>query len=153
MALRWSMGGTDLLWWPSDKESTCQCRRCGFDLWVRKILWRSKWQPTPVFLPGKFHGQRSLEGYNPWSHKSRHYLKNQTATRWSVTEMLQNYNTWRYCKLPNWAKRWSKGILFGNCIKLQTKNKKVWKRNWGIYVCRHTHVCRTESLCIQLKLM
>ena len=33
---------------------------------VRKIPWRRKWQPTPVFLCGKFHGQRSLEGYSPW---------------------------------------------------------------------------------------
>ena len=36
---------------------------------VRKILWRRKWQPTPVFLPGNFHGQRSLEGYSPRGHK------------------------------------------------------------------------------------
>ena len=41
----------------------------GFDPWVRKILWRRKWQPTPVFLPGKSHGQRSLTGYNPLGHK------------------------------------------------------------------------------------
>ena len=36
------------------------------DPWVRKIPWRRKWHPTPVFLPGKSHGQRSLVGYNPW---------------------------------------------------------------------------------------
>ena len=36
----------------------------GFDAWVRKILWRRKWQPTPVFLPGEFHGQRSQAGYS-----------------------------------------------------------------------------------------
>ena len=41
----------------------------GFYLWVRKIPWRRKWQPTPVFLPGKSHGQRSLAGYSPWGHK------------------------------------------------------------------------------------
>ena len=40
-----------------------QCRRPGFDLWVGKIAWRRKWQPTPVFLPGESHGQRSLVGY------------------------------------------------------------------------------------------
>ena len=34
-----------------------------------KIPWRRNWQPTPVFLPGKSHGQRSLVGYSPWSHK------------------------------------------------------------------------------------
>ena len=43
-----------------------------FKLWVGKILWSTKWQPTPVFLPGKFHGQRSLGGYSPWGHKVRH---------------------------------------------------------------------------------
>ena len=48
--------------WLSSKESACQCRRCGFNPWVRKISWRRKWQPTPVFLPGKSHGQRSLSG-------------------------------------------------------------------------------------------
>ena len=40
-----------------------------FDLWVRKIPWKREWQPTPVFLPGESHGQRSLQGYSPWGHK------------------------------------------------------------------------------------
>ena len=40
-----------------------------FDPWVGKIPWTRKWQPTPVFLPGKFHVQRSLAGYSPWGHK------------------------------------------------------------------------------------
>ena len=56
----------------SDKEPACQCRkhrRPGFNPWVRKIPWRRKWQPTPVFLPGESHGQRSLVGYSPWGHK------------------------------------------------------------------------------------
>ena len=58
--------------WLSGKESTCQCRRCkrfGFDSSVRKIPWSRKWQPTPVFLSGKFRGQRSLVGYSPWGPK------------------------------------------------------------------------------------
>ena len=46
-----------------------QCGGPGFSPWVRKIPWRRKWQPTPVFLPGEFHGQRGLEGYSPWGHK------------------------------------------------------------------------------------
>ena len=41
----------------------------GFNPWVRKIPWRRKWQPTPGFLPGGSHGQRSLAGYGPRSHK------------------------------------------------------------------------------------
>ena len=39
------------------------------DPWVRKIPWRRAWQPTPVFLPGEFHRQRSLVGYSPWDRK------------------------------------------------------------------------------------
>ena len=49
------------------KKSACQCRSHGkqeFDPWVRKIFWRRKWQPTPVFLPGKSRGQRSLTSYS-----------------------------------------------------------------------------------------
>ena len=55
--------------WLSGKETTCQCRRHRFDPWVGKIPCRKKWQPTPVFLPGKSHGQRSLAGYSPWGRK------------------------------------------------------------------------------------
>ena len=51
----WSMYASvkRLPWWLSGKESSCQCRRSGFDPWVRKILWWRKWQPTSIFLPGK----------------------------------------------------------------------------------------------------
>ena len=45
------------------------CRRPGFDPWVRKILWRRKWQCTPVLLPGKSHGWRTPVGYSPWGRK------------------------------------------------------------------------------------
>ena len=48
----------------SGKTSACQCRRLGFNPWVAKIPWRRKWQPIPIFLPGKFHGQRSLASYS-----------------------------------------------------------------------------------------
>ena len=41
----------------------------GFDPWVGKILWRRRWQLTPVFLPRRSHGQRSLVGYSHWGHK------------------------------------------------------------------------------------
>ena len=44
-------------------------RSCRFHSWVGMIPWRRKWQPTPVFLPGNFHRQRSLVGYSPWGHK------------------------------------------------------------------------------------
>ena len=43
-----------------------ECRRCGVNPWLRKSPWRRKWQPTPGFLPGKPHGQRSLVGHSLW---------------------------------------------------------------------------------------
>ena len=43
--------------------------RLQFDPWLKKIPRRKKWQPTPVFLPGEFHGEWSLAGYSPWGHK------------------------------------------------------------------------------------
>ena len=56
----------------SGTELPCQCmglKRPGLDPWVRKISWRRKWQPTPVFLPGESYGLRSLASYIPWSCK------------------------------------------------------------------------------------
>ena len=47
------------------KESACQCRKPRFNPWVRKICWRKKWQPNPVFLPGEFNGPRRPAGYSP----------------------------------------------------------------------------------------
>ena len=58
-----------------------QCRRLGFSPWVRKITWRRKWQPTPVSLPGKSHGQRSLAVYSPRGCKSQTRFSNWTTTR------------------------------------------------------------------------
>ena len=51
------------------KKSASQCRRSGFFSWVGKMPWRRKRQPTPVFLPGKSHGQKSPESYSPWGCK------------------------------------------------------------------------------------
>ena len=56
------------------KESACNAGDPGS---IRKIPWRRKWQPTPVFLPREFHGQRNLVGYSPWGHNE-----------WDMTEQL-----------------------------------------------------------------
>ena len=58
-----------LLWWLRWQSVCLQGGRPGFTPWVGKISWRRKWQPTPVFLPGKSHGQRNLVGYSLWGHK------------------------------------------------------------------------------------
>ena len=51
------------------KYSLWNQKRPRFNPWVRKLPWRGKWQPTPVFLLAKSHGQRSLAGYRPWGCK------------------------------------------------------------------------------------
>ena len=70
-----------LLFGGSDKEFVYQwedAKRCGFDPWVGKIPWKRKWRPIPVFLPGKLHEQRSLEGYPAWVAKSQTQLSTHT---------------------------------------------------------------------------
>ena len=63
----WDRTGSDTTE-ATQQQQQQQCRsrwRHWFDLWVGKIPWRRAWQPTPVFLPGELHGQRSLAGYSP----------------------------------------------------------------------------------------
>ena len=59
-------GGSEVKNLPANAGDT---RDKGFDLWVGKLPQRRKWQPTPVFLPGKFQGERRLAGYRPWGLK------------------------------------------------------------------------------------
>ena len=59
----------------SGKQPVCPCRRhkrCEFNPWVGRIPWKRAWWPTPIFLPGESHGQRSLVGYSPWGHRVEH---------------------------------------------------------------------------------
>ena len=72
------------------KESASQCGRCKrheFDPWVEKIPWRREWQPTPVFLPGRPHRQRSLVGSSPWGHK-----ESDTTECVCVNEYIHTHN-------------------------------------------------------------
>ena len=57
------------------KEFSCQYKRHEFNPWVRKIPWSRKWKHTPIFLPGKFHGLKILEGYSSWGHKKSENTK------------------------------------------------------------------------------
>ena len=81
-----------LPWWLRGLSVCLQCRRPGFDPWVRKIPWRRKWQPTPVHLPGKSHGQRSLVDCSPWDHKEsdmteRHHFHFHQRRQWQPTSV------------------------------------------------------------------
>ena len=54
--------------------------------WVRKIPGRREWLPTPLFLPGEFHRQKSLVGYSPWGHKESDMTERLTL---SLTHLSQ----------------------------------------------------------------
>ena len=81
-----------VLWGFPSKEPACQCRSCrshGFNPCIGKIPWRRKWQPTPAFLPGESHGQRSLAGCSPWGHKR--------------SDMTQHVCTESFTDFPSWV--------------------------------------------------
>ena len=115
------MSGASMIWlllfnmlkplrWLSGKESACQSRKQkshGFNSWVRKIPWRRKWQPTPVFFPGKSHGQRSLESYCLWGCKK--------------LDMTEHHHQ---LQIPNWKKYHT---LNSNMIQTHTnmENQKI----------------------------
>ena len=76
------------------KASACnsQFGRSRFNPWVRKIPWRRKWQPTPVFLPGESHGRRSLVGYSPQGRKESDTTERLHSLTHSLTVILKiNY--------------------------------------------------------------
>ena len=67
---RWSIKPPSRLsWWLTWLRVCQQCGRPRFNLWIGRIPWRREWLPTPVFLPGESHGERSLAGYSPWGCK------------------------------------------------------------------------------------
>jgi len=76
------------------KESAWQCRRCRFNTWVGKIPWRQKGQPTAVFLPGKFHGWRSLAGYSPWGHKKSDTTERPNNNHLDILELIIYSEQW-----------------------------------------------------------
>ena len=72
-----------LPWWLSRKESTCNAGVAGSIPGLRRFLWRRGWQSTPVFLPGKTDGQRSLVGYSLWGSKRvRHDFASKDIHTW-----------------------------------------------------------------------
>ena len=92
------------------RHIACQCRRLRFNPWVRKIPWRRKWQPTPVFLPGKFHGLRSLVGYSSWDHRVRH--------DWATKQQFFAVGN------GNWHSHSGKGC--DSLLKNQTYTREAW---------------------------
>ena len=92
--------------WPSGKECAYQYRRYGFSPWVRKIPWSRKWQPAPVFLPEKFHGQRGLAGYSPWGCKESDTTEHRRTFLKHIQHIQTKHNNLksiRWCLQAWWA--------------------------------------------------
>ena len=70
--------------------------------WVQKIPWRRKWQPTPVLLPGKSYGQRSLAGYSPWGRKELDTTERLSMHAVVVTMIVLKNNYDSGCDLSPW---------------------------------------------------
>ena len=102
-----------------------QWGRPRFSPWVG-ISWRRKWQPTPVFLPGKSPGQKSLEGYSLWGHKESdmteqlHYNRN--STQWRV----QRSNLYFSLDAANTTADYRRSINSSNChISFSSKETEI----------------------------
>ena len=98
--------------WLSGEELACRRRRLRFDPLVGEIPWRREWQPTPVFMPGKSHGQRNLAGYSPRGRKEP------DPTEWLMATMAQS-PLGQFAVIFLWAFAWLPAIpLFPMTIPL-----------------------------------
>ena len=97
-----------------------QCRRPGFNPWVRKIPWRMEWQPTTIFLLGEVHRQRSLAGYAPWGHKESDMTEQLTL---SVYTSYKTLITPQKCLDDSEVKTWA-----GDTGSLPESRISSWRR-------------------------
>ena len=113
--------------WLSGKESACSAVRHGFNPWIRKITLERKWQPTPVFLPGEYQGQRSLVGYSPWGCKEPDMIE-ATCTN---TQRVQDLDFPLPTSIFPYPKSQGPTILshsidFGHALLLKLRIKILW---------------------------
>ena len=136
--------------WLSGKESACQCRRgreCRFDPWVGKIPWGREWQPTSVFLPGKFHGQRSLAGYSPWGHK-----ESDMTEQLSTHSVLLHWEIWSQHQVNSFvcstvysvSRKWWAQAIPGGLDK--TRSCHFFLEFTALLPSIHTHLYRYDYL-------
>ena len=84
-------------WWLRWWRIHLQSGKPGFNPWVGKIPWRRAWQPISVFLPGEFHGQRSLVGYSPWGCKESDKTDSLRITQHTILDKKQSSTEDRLC--------------------------------------------------------
>ena len=114
--------------WLSGNESTCQS---GFDPWVRKIPWRGKWQPSPVFSPGKSHGQRRLAVSSPWGCKESDMTEH-THTDSCLSHLASDFYRWTFVHLKK---------KHGSYSLLEKERKIILKYKYEAIFQFQTSIC------------
>ena len=121
----------------SDGKVFVQFRRSRFNPWVGKISWRRKWQPTPVFFPGKSHAGRNLVGYSPWGRK-----ESDTTERlhfhldsWAILPLLNNWDLF-YIK-----------ILYKFSSNVRIKRIEIFASECLSYLCLSWLMSILECVC------
>ena len=117
-----------LPWWLNCKESSCQCRRRGFYLWVGKIHQRKKWQSSPILLLVEFHGQRNLVGYSP-----RGCKKSDTTEQLSMHAQLSANDS----------------FLLGDCVLLLS-NPGMEVKRWPAGLTRYIRILDLQDFLTDL---
>ena len=139
--------GPGLPWWLRRLSVCLQCWRPGLNPWVGKISWRRKWQPTPLFLPRKSHGWRSLVGYSPWDCKESDttewlhfhlFLRMGSKSRdpWLLPRLYQMSNHYHitilpvedtpvFCLLKTLQ---ASSLLFTSSLHWPGKSQRAWRR-------------------------
>ena len=100
----------------------------GFYPWVRKIPWSRKWQLTPILLPGKSHGMRSLAGYSPWGHKESDRTEHARIESGNLSH--PNSLSTCVCGLPGTLLSWTISLIYCmltvKCSSQRTGRKSAW---------------------------
>ena len=130
---------TVLFWWLSGKRICLPSRRCRFSPWVGKIPWRRKWQPTPVFLPGKSHGGRKLADFSPWGLREFDIDSTHTHTHTHThTGILFRLKKWNPIICSSMDESWRNYAMWN---KLVTEGKStIW-----LQLCEIHKVVKAES--------
>ena len=144
--------------WHYGKEPVCQCRRHkrrAFNPRVGKIPCRRAWQPTPVFVPGESHGQRSLAGYShrvAWNRTGLKWLS--THTRGELTVVLRG--GWGIFVMPLCTLLWMWAHRYRHSIKLHTTTYihtrvRAWNTGaiWKLIGVLTFHLWEQELGCYQ----
>ena len=129
--------GKQYTYLPGLPRSARQCRRHKrhrFDPWIGKIPWSRKWQPAPGFLPGKFHGQRSLVGYSPWDRRESDVIEHNTLIWMKL--LLHHQNMF--------------GSHFGSNFRIILQTKQEYSITLKPQLSLYSEWCYLTRLCFYL---